>query len=122
MERLNSAASAKAASILTGYSALLAVDIAHAHGLDAAEVSARCADLLAEFVQGFEESKKPKACSWFTKRGEPCNKDRRPGSEFCSVHAEYFQLHADEIARAKVCPERVNVTRKGIHKTCCERA
>lgn len=76
--------------------------------------------LVERFKKEYDNIVKQCRCSWFTKRGEPCNKEKKPGYQFCSVHTEYFELHMEEISKAKKQPKDINVTRKGLHKgTTC---
>lgn len=116
MDRLNQAAASKVGSMIAAYNRAIAQDVAELSGAEEGEVMKHLEHLAdVFFVQG-GLSARFSSCAWYTKRGEPCHKERRPGSDYCSVHAEYFKLHSEEISRAKTCPEHVNVTRKGIHK------
>ena len=117
MDRLNKAATSKVVNVLSLYSDLLADDIANTYAVPIDELKPYCQNIFNKFIENSEEVTRHAACAWFTKRGEPCHKERRPGSDFCSVHAEYFQLHTEEVAKAKVSPDKINVTRKDIHKT-----
>lgn len=117
MDRLNKAASIKISSLIGQCAAELAADIAETYCIDAEEVLAHVIELTSEYFAKSPEEIKAQLCTWFTKRGEKCNKDRKLGFEFCSVHAEQYELQTEEIAKAKSCPEVVNVTRRGISKT-----
>lgn len=117
MDRLNHAACSKVASMVSSYADILAKDISENYDLPYDELKLTLDNLTKEYFTNYKEINKNSTCTWFTKRGEPCHKEKRPGYEFCSVHAEYFHMHNDEINRAKSCPLQVNVTRKGLHKT-----
>jgi hypothetical protein len=114
MERLNGAAVTKIGSLIGSYHNALVDDISQAYGIE--DLKAHADDLLLTFFLKKDEAARRITCSWFTKRGEPCNKERKHGSNFCSVHTEYLLLHDEEISRARTCPSNVNVTRKGMHK------
>jgi hypothetical protein len=116
MDRLNSAAVAKMHDVLVEYNRTLASDLASSYGLDAADLLGHTSKLMVSFFNDPVAIVRHSACAWFTKRGEPCNKERRPGCDYCTVHAEYFKLHNEEVSMAKSCPGHVNVTRKGINK------
>lgn len=117
MDRLNRAASTKVSSLLEEYSKDLAHDISTHYGLDFEVLTEDIERLTRTYFAKDHEEGQIQACAWFTKRGEPCHKDRKLGHEFCSTHAEYFLLHTEEVNHAKSCPEVVNVTRRGICKT-----
>ncbi len=116
MDRLNKAATTKVASLVDHYSSCLANDIAESFNLDPEKIREEIRVLTQSFFMKDIKDDKSQTCAWFTKRGEKCNKDRKLGHEFCSVHAEYFILHDEEVNRAKTCPDVVNVTRRGISK------
>ena len=117
MDRLNKAASLKISSLIAQCATELALDIATTFDLDVEEVKEHVVNLTTEYFSKNHDDVKMQLCTWFTKRGEKCNKDRKFGCEFCSVHAEFFHLQNEEITKAKSCPEVVNVTRRGISKT-----
>lgn len=116
MDRLNEAAVSKVSNVLELYSASLAGDISKSYGISTSDIEQICKENLEMFLNDYNKVLANSTCAWFTKRGEPCHKERRPGSDFCSVHAEYFLLHTEEIAKAKNSSVKVNVTRKGIQK------
>ena len=115
-EALIGAATEKACAQLTAYAHGLARSIAADAGLPEEDVAAHTAALLREFLEDPLCLQRSNLCAWFTRRGDSCHKDRRPGCDFCSTHADLFRLHAEEIERARQSPGCVNVTRKGIQK------
>lgn len=70
-----------------------------------------------KFLGGQDCQASPTLCSWYTKRGEPCHKERKLGSEYCSVHAEYLYIQRRELMSIREDKEKVNLTRKGYRST-----
>lgn len=116
MDRLNKAATTKISTLIDQYSLSLAMDIATSFELDNEMIIADVQELTRQFFTKHLADWKSHTCTWFTKRGEKCNKERKLGHDFCSVHSDQFLLHDEEINKAKTCPEIVNVTRRGISK------
>jgi hypothetical protein len=109
--------------LLESHTTRLTTDVSREFGLDLSGLTALTSLCLERFlslpaptpmpVDKMEATK----CSWFTKRGEPCNKDRKQCSLYCSVHTDSVAVHEEEIEKARRDPKRVDVTRKGLVKT-----
>lgn len=131
MDRLNDAALQRITSIMDTYTRELLQDICKNYNLDSNSLRVAFAiegdegwlhtasstnTLMDRFMTTMEQVRRDSLCAWFTKRGEPCHKERLHGSNYCLVHAEYFELQHAELNKVREAKDRVNVTRKGIQK------
>lgn len=118
MDRLNNAACEKIEKLLGGYTEQLVATVGADYGLEPDDVLTRLGgapSLIRRFLKHIDELKHGAKCKWFTKRGDRCGKDCIHDSEYCTIHHARYIIHMQQVNEAKKAPERVNVTRKGLH-------